>query len=424
MDNLLILINGSMVFVTLWIVYKYLNTFFKRKEKTSIISIIIWIIFYIYQMMVEFEKGSGSLIILLINIIIIFAICVTGYQGILRNKLFYSILLYVVWLLIEMITFFILNQFKIDNSTSNLIGSFTSKLAVIILVFILSNNINKKHSIRMPIGYLIMIITIPVSSMYIAYNIYVLDYNHSNFTIISYIILLTANCIILEVYERLLIGLRLEKENAVYEQQLEFIVRQSEEQEKAMKDFLKEQHDLKNQLIGLKNHINNNQGEKALIMINDLLDECTINLKGISNSGNDIIDALINYKYSFARKNNIGFSVKTFIPSELPIRHKDMCAVLGNALDNAMEAVEKCNLNRNIDITIGLKKKSFIIVIKNPFKGEVIANGQGKLITTKENPKKHGYGLESIKKAIERYQGELITEVNSDIFILTVIMNV
>ena len=63
-----------------------------------------------------------------------------------------------------------------------------------------------------------------------------------------------------------------------------------------------------------------------------------------------------------------------------------MGIVLGNILDNAIEATEKCNSSaKKIEIIMGIKKEALVLVVKNPLAGSLKRNKDGKLLSTKED---------------------------------------
>ena len=125
------------------------------------------------------------------------------------------------------------------------------------------------------------------------------------------------------------------------------------------------------------------------------------------------------------KENGIQFLLKIFIPEELPVNQCDLGVVLGNALDNAIEATEKCNENnKNIEIAMGIKKQSLVLVIKNPYEGSLKQDKSGKLISTKNDFRRHGYGISSIQKVADKYGGDVIIETQDGKFVLTVMMNI
>ncbi|MEG1847463.1 MAG: GHKL domain-containing protein [Lachnospiraceae bacterium] len=424
MNSVMIAMNTVMSLATMWIVYKYLNLFFQKRKAHSLFHIGSWILFFAFQFWVESNKGTGSLTVLLINIILLLFIAAIGYLGTIRKKILFVGLLHVVWMLIEILISFMLRTLEMGNIEFGILGSTISKIGMFALVGILNTKLWKSKNISM--GYAVMLLLIPASSVFIAYYIFLLSYDNNGktiFSMLSFTLLLIINITIFEVYEKLSASLEVQRENAIFDQQIELLSKHTEEQKKTMEEYKETQHDLIQQYIGLKSNIECNRKDKALEILESLLKNGTIQLEKIADSGNDIIDSLLNYKYSVAKKSNIDFRVKIFVPEELPIKQKDLCVILGNALDNAIEATKKCDVDKLIDIAVGVKKEAFVMVIKNPYREKITTDEWGNITTSKEDKGRHGFGLNSMKKAVERNQGEMVMETKDGIFSLTIIMN-
>lgn len=98
--------------------------------------------------------------------------------------------------------------------------------------------------------------------------------------------------------------------------------------------------------------------------------------------------------------------------------------MLGNALDNAIEATEKCeSFEKKIEIIMGIKKESLVMVIRNPFDNVLKTDKSGNLLTTKTDSSLHGYGVNSIIRVAEKYHGDVVIEDEEGQFVLTVTMN-
>ena len=129
-------------------------------------------------------------------------------------------------------------------------------------------------------------------------------------------------------------------------------------------------------------------------------------------------------KYYNMEEKGIDFAIKIYIPEELPIDQCDLGIVVGNALDNAIEATEKSNFDtKKIEIIMGVKKESLVIVVKNPFEGSLRKDKDGNLLSTKDEFYKHGYGINSIIKVAEKYNGDVIIEEEERKFIIMITMN-
>lgn len=190
-----------------------------------------------------------------------------------------------------------------------------------------------------------------------------------------------------------------------------------------MEGFREERHNFVNKLIVLKDDMEHSEKERALEELNRLMQE----LPGksiISNCGNSTVDALINFKNITAEKAGVAFRLKIFIPANLPINQCDLGVVMGNALDNAIEAAEQYDgMDKFVEIIMGVKKEALVLTIKNPFCNEIRKDKQGNLLSTKSDGNRHGYGVKSIRRVAEKYNGEVLIETEKQLFLMTVIMN-
>ncbi|QUH24715.1 sensor histidine kinase [Serpentinicella alkaliphila] len=122
-----------------------------------------------------------------------------------------------------------------------------------------------------------------------------------------------------------------------------------------------------------------------------------------------IIAALINVKMERALRDNIDMEIDVNIPKELPYDLIDLTVVLGNLLDNAIEACLKKEENeRYIFANIYIKETNFIIKIVNSKLADVfVCNENKERYTTKEDSTNHGYGLFNIKQVVKKYEGSI-----------------
>jgi sensor histidine kinase regulating citrate/malate metabolism len=122
-------------------------------------------------------------------------------------------------------------------------------------------------------------------------------------------------------------------------------------------------------------------------------------------SGNSTIDSSINFKLQQAEKQNIKISSDILIPVDLSISIFDIAIILGNLLDNALEAVSNID-DRWIDIKIKHTKGRLIIKINNSYDG-IVKKAAFKFLSRKEDQKNHGIRLKSIQTAVHKYDGTM-----------------
>ncbi|MBE5927776.1 MAG: GHKL domain-containing protein [Lachnospiraceae bacterium] len=175
-------------------------------------------------------------------------------------------------------------------------------------------------------------------------------------------------------------------------------------------------HDYKNNIISLAQLAESGDVEKIKAYLekeNELINAKMFYIK----TGNSIVDAVINTKQKIAEEKGILFSVNAVVPENCNINGMDLAKLLGNLIDNAIEASEK-ESNGYIDINIRQNKKFLMIVIKNKFIGKLTQNMQ----TTKENKKFHGIGLKTVKSIVLKYNGEISFDSDKEEFCVNILL--
>lgn len=137
----------------------------------------------------------------------------------------------------------------------------------------------------------------------------------------------------------------------------------------------------------------------------------------VFKTGNTIADYIINGKIKeIKNQGNVGINVIGRFPQKMQIEDTDLCIVLGNALDNAEEALEKVRGEKKLNIEIGSYKQSVFIEIANSSMNVNVEN----IKTTKKDRVNHGYGLQNIKYVVEKYNGKVTTEYENGCFSLKI----
>lgn len=226
-----------------------------------------------------------------------------------------------------------------------------------------------------------------------------------------------------DIYDRLGNHAEMEKRNLAYEQQIVLCNRQAMEREEAYQNTRRIRHDLNSYLVDLKAAIQYGKLDEASSKIDDILDSNKIYKNEISRTGNLVIDSLINYKFSLAQKEGIDMKCYVFVPDRLPFDGADLCIILGNLLDNAMEAVGCFPTgHRYMSVSVTLVKGSLSIMVENPYQGEVMEDSASHIVTSKQDKKNHGIGLDSVQRTVKKYNGELLLDYKNGLFKATVLL--
>lgn len=133
-------------------------------------------------------------------------------------------------------------------------------------------------------------------------------------------------------------------------------------------------------------------------------------------TGDKAIDYLISSKMALAEQEHIKTKVNIEYPHNTNIRSVDLTTILGNLLDNALEAAETApELLRFLHLTVRRINAMLIIKVENGY-GEAPTQKNGNLLTSKMDKASHGWGLKSVQTAAERYDGAINTEYADGIF--------
>lgn len=129
-------------------------------------------------------------------------------------------------------------------------------------------------------------------------------------------------------------------------------------------------------------------------------------IHSLIKSGNVRADAILNSKLSLAKEKGIRTNAKACFPSELSISEIDLCVMLGNLLDNAIEATMKIEREeaRSIRVYIDVKRDHLYISVTNT-SGERPHRQEGRLVSSKGGY--HGFGLMRVDRLVEKYGGYL-----------------
>ena len=288
--------------------------------------------------------------------IVTFVSVMTAYEGEFWNKCIFAFVFNAIWMMIETLSGYVLlsycNRFT-HLQVFGILGSFISKLIFLVLIFALKKVLMNDEIKELSVKYSVMLVLIPTGSIYVMNEIFLFSYkidsNRANFhSAIAAIILLCMNVLIFYIYMKLTDDLRLKRMNAVYEQQLELCERHQQEREISTLQLRDVRHNMKNNLVSILAYAENKECEKIIGFVNEIMEEGGVTISTITNSGNIVIDSLIGYWYVTAKNKGIDFTVTISIPMKMPFKGADICLILGNLLENAVEAAEKVNGKRKI----------------------------------------------------------------------------
>lgn len=202
----------------------------------------------------------------------------------------------------------------------------------------------------------------------------------------------------------------LDYQNRIYAGQIENLTKVIENQKVLS-------HDYKKHIIALKNYEKEDADEMIRYIENISRD---YNISDIySNSGNLAIDSIINYYLGLVENTKIECKIR--IKKQLDFSEHDITVILGNLLENAINAlnsIEDPNIIKKISVNINLVKEMLNISVMNTFDGGVDFDGSGLPI----NLERSSYGVKNINRIVEKYDGVLDFRTNKSLFIADIII--
>lgn len=209
------------------------------------------------------------------------------------------------------------------------------------------------------------------------------------------------------------------------DEQQNILLRQSllEEEHNTIKKYYEQDaqrlHDMKHLFIYLQTCISNQNLDEAQTCLTTYLGKIEQAEHRVW-TGNTDVDFMINYHYNQMKEKEIQFQLETDF-YELPIPHSEFMVILGNILDNAIEAAEKClPEHRSIDLKLKNVNNMFILKSSNTYIDEPKTNGK-KLLTSKADKSIHGWGLQNIKQIVTEYNGEVRISHEKGLFQITIL---
>jgi len=173
-------------------------------------------------------------------------------------------------------------------------------------------------------------------------------------------------------------------------------------------------HDIRKYFLAMKALAEKKQLEEA----SQILSEVENLISDIGNTidvGNPLISVILNQYKSEAEEKEIHFDFDVSVPPELSISAADAYILLGNTLDNAIEACASVPAgDRYINIQLKQHHDILFYSIENPFSEEYKKRVRGKM---------HGYGLKSVQKCINKYQGDMTVSKDHSVFAFSARLN-
>lgn len=436
MDKVSNIINYLIMFLECFVWWRLIDNVLERKYlriHTICAAVGLMILLILKDIVFEIPgfgayRGYGTLILMIYSMICI--------QLLFRNsfieKLIWWGCYYFTLIVMEILTILFLNLVmnkSLDIMLSDEISLFMILMGKLMLIPLFEMIIRRRgHGLVIGRTYFReLFAVILLNAVLFVYMVYIFNNKNDLLENIDNVILFMFGIVLfITVYTMILIY-RLEKksredlETKLKMQQIELELKQNEDLVTITDKLRKLRHDMNNHIGLIKTLVTTGNYDELEDYVNQMYADVAI-ANDLVISGNRTVAVLVNAKKSMAKAKNIDFS-SLITAQEINMQSKDICSLLGNILDNAIEAAEKSNGKKYIDLMIQRTEEGCVITCENSIGAKPMIR-KGKFVTSKDNGELHGFGTESIKDIVAKYKGQLQFEYDEEIFCARVVMPV
>lgn len=403
--------------------YAFLRSILQNKAEKTGRVLMIFALFIICTLasIILYQIPAIKLMVVIVSTIIdsVFIFDVTIKKSILLNVLFFA-----VYASIEIIAMLILEKIIGVSGYSEITdenGAFIADLLcqfVMLLIIILLNVVTKKNTLSsMDFKGWTIFVLFPLFTLT---TIIVLIQGVEKQQIgdmFSKLIVLATGLLTLNILLFLLLDNVIRRENELRNKEL--LIEQAEHLNQMYQSISEERerqkarsHDYLNHLQVMLTLVREGRIDDEINYIEEQIGKETYNVDVI-DTGNILINAVLNIKYNEAKEKGIILPIKADNLSGLIISDSDLVTIITNILDNAIEAVLKCDDKR---IVFKIIKDTDMLVIdsSNPYSGQL--PDEELIRTTKPDKNNHGYGLANIRKTVASNQGNCFIDTSGGVF--------
>lgn len=407
-------------------VYKIINVFFTNKKINSVYEKILYAIFNI-AIVVVYLKFNIPLLTIVANFIFILLLLSLIYDDTFKRKAIVTILI-IFFLLISDILLFMIFINAINKNILQKNNFFDIYVVFIVntirylFVLIVINFYKIRIEKNIPLIFSLPIALTAVISMVITINMFlVINGNNYKFIYINITLIFIVCIVSIYIFNKMVNVMSENARQKILIKQSEYYEKKIEADRKNINDTRKIKHDMKNHMYAIKNMAKNNMSKDIITYTNDILGKIE-GEKIYINTGNYLIDGILNVKFEEIKNQGIDFKYDVKIPEGIKLPEFEVITILGNLLDNAIEGVKLIKDNRYIEVFISYKDSNLLIKIVNTFDGLVIKDNKG-FISRKGEKAYHGIGLENVREQVEKSNGYMNIDTGNCMFTVDLFIN-
>lgn len=322
------------------------------------------------------------------------------------------------------------NADNLSNSFSKLYPSAEPYFCCFYLIILVFALVLKRHSVErvvdFPNGALFLIVM--VNTVIVIFTIITALLSYVEERVVVYrIIIFAMQCVfVFPAYFSMLFVCK-ERDELLEERMKLQMVEAVETQVHLVKENLEVvrniRHDLKNQNAYLLALLESGEYEKAKKMLSEQAADPSLAAGNAVDCGNFDISAILTMENSKANMNGYSLNCKVCVPKDLPIPRSDLCSVLTNLIDNAIEANARYGVEDPVDVQISCAQNMIYIKVMNKLGGNVDEKNLLLLHTSKADRMEHGLGTGIVKRVAGKHGGSASFSLEDNYFKAEVLLS-
>lgn len=434
MDFITVIIGYLIIFLECFVWWRLIDNVLEAKySKLHTIYAAVGLLFFMVMKEIVFESPEisrysvfGTLVLMIYSMVMIILL----FQNSFVEKIIWLGIYNIGLIVMEIITILILNLVmdkSLDSIPGDRISGYVILLGKLMLIPLFELIIRRRKG-RLFIGafyFRELSVVIVLNAILFLFMVYIFNNKHKLVDTMDQVILFMFGIVLFITVYTVVIVSRMEKKSReelavkLKIQEISLELKQNEDMVIVMDKLRKLRHDMNNHIGLMKTLINAGNYDE----LSDYMDQMYEDVAAANElviTGNRTVSVLVNAKKALAKTRDIDFN-SLITASEINMQSKDICALLGNILDNAIEAAEKSDGKKYIDLMIQKTQEGCIITCENSIGVKPVVK-KNKFQTSKDNSNLHGIGTDSIKDVVSKYKGQINYDYDDDMFRARVVL--
>lgn len=387
-----------------YVLYKFMHIFYSNRKVSHTTECIAYIGYFLVITATHIFL-KFPVIVMVANLLLLFLLTLLYDENLKKSILSVSVI-YFSLIIIETLFTFLTSYLKLLKPLhyESEFDIILIRLTSFVLVQLVHGFKNVKCKVPMPNVYWISLLAVPSGTVVMLFTIFSSSSVSHSLLLFCTVCALAINILTFFLYDKISSLLVNQMDQRLAQEQSCFYEHQIQIMKTSLENIRMLQHDLKNNLSPLYGLAQAGQFKELLKQLSELTSFYGVNQEYV-NSGNNSIDSIINFKLNSSKNLNISVSTDILIPENLSLPTFDIAIILGNLIDNAIEAVANID-DRWINIKLRYTKGRMIIEINNSYNGKLKKVG-GNFVSCKSCKENHGFGLKSVQATLKNYDGAM-----------------